>query len=52
MNYPAASCETSQMSFRLGRNLSDGFSEGFPTSGNDRTREILTPMQNIEGFLD
>jgi type I restriction enzyme M protein len=39
------------MSFRLGRNLSDGFSEGFPTSGNDRMGEILNPCRALRNFL-
>jgi hypothetical protein len=28
------------------------YSEGFPTSGNDRIAEILTPMRSIEEFFD
>jgi hypothetical protein len=46
------------MSFRLVRNLSLLFSilcihiisEGFPTSGNDRIRNIVTPKQSFEEF--
>jgi hypothetical protein len=26
--------------------------EGFPTSGNDRIRKTVTPMQSIEEFFD
>jgi hypothetical protein len=46
-----------RLSFRLGRNLSYLFSasfrfeEGFPTSGNDRTREILYPDAEHRGIL-
>ena len=30
----------------------EGYSEGFPTSGNDRIAEIFTPVQSIEEFFD
>ena len=60
MNYPSARCEVSKMSFRLGRNLSSlsyvvlykALPEGFPTSGNDKIREILTPKLSFEEFFD
>jgi hypothetical protein len=28
------------------------YPEGFPTSGNDRIREIFTPKQSFEEFFD